>query len=200
MKNILSLFDYTGNWPKPYSENGYNVIVIDIQKGIDILKWDYKQYSRDYFYGIFSAVPCTDFALCGARWFEKKDTNGETDYSISLVKKSLEIIEYFSEGLQFFVTENPASRIHKLVPELGEIKFKFNPFQFAQYDPEPKKSQYGKVTWLWGKFNNPIKKELPCLLKGMDRHSQWGGRSLHTKNMRSATPMGFAYAFYESNK
>jgi len=37
VKTILSLFDYTGNWSKPYRDNGYNVIQVDIKLGMDIL-------------------------------------------------------------------------------------------------------------------------------------------------------------------
>jgi len=36
-KVILSLFDYSGNWPSPYKEAGYDVYQIDIKHGIDIL-------------------------------------------------------------------------------------------------------------------------------------------------------------------
>lgn len=31
-KVILSLFDLTGNWSRPWKEKGYQVIQIDIQK------------------------------------------------------------------------------------------------------------------------------------------------------------------------
>jgi len=31
---ILSLFDYTGNWSRPYRENGYEVIQIDMREQI----------------------------------------------------------------------------------------------------------------------------------------------------------------------
>lgn len=44
---ILSLFDYTGNWSRPYRENGYEVIQVDIQHGTDILTWNYKEIERE---------------------------------------------------------------------------------------------------------------------------------------------------------
>ena len=37
MKTILSLFDYSGNWPKYYRENGYEVIQVDIKHEISVL-------------------------------------------------------------------------------------------------------------------------------------------------------------------
>lgn len=195
MKTILSLFDYSGNWSKPYKENGYNVIQIDIKLGTDILTWDYRQL--DSVYGILAAVPCTHFALSGARWFAEKDRDGRTREGLRLVDKTLEIIEYLNP--HFWAIENPMSRIHKLRPELGDIKYKFHPYELAQYDPRPFCSQYSKMTWLWGKFNKPIKKPLPNIL-GTKHWLNLGGNSEKTKELRSITPLGFAYAFYEANK
>jgi len=65
MKTILSLFDYSGNWSKPYRDNGYKVIQVDLKKsGQDVrLLKTYKNI-----YGILAAPPCTVFANSGARW------------------------------------------------------------------------------------------------------------------------------------
>jgi len=194
-KIILSLFDYTGNWSKPYRDNGYIVIQIDIKHGLDILDWDYKQI--DKVYGILAAVPCTDFAISGAAWFKSKDNDGRTEKSIALVKKTMEIINYFNPA--FWVIENPMSRIHKLNPELGQVKYKFHPYEFAQYDPNPRDSQYQKTTWLWGKFNELVKKPLENI-DGQKLHKKLGGKSARTKELRSITPMGFAEAFFEANQ
>lgn len=194
-KVVLSLFDYSGNWSRPYRENGYEVIQADIKLGTDILTWDYKQIPKVY--GILCAVPCTDFALSGAKWFAEKDSDGRTRKSIDLVKKSHEIIKYFNP--EFWVIENPMSRMHKLCPFIGEVKFKFHPYEFAQYDPIPRNSQYQKTTWLFGKFNNPIKKPMENI-DGQKLHNKLGGKSERTKELRSITPLGFAKAFYESNK
>src|SRR5580700_4102521 len=97
---ILSLFDYTGNWSKPYREMGYEVVQIDIQNGQDIMTWNYRRLPRDYFTGILAAVPCTDFSLSGSRWFKEKDSNGNTYESMSLVYKTLAIIQWFQPGLR----------------------------------------------------------------------------------------------------
>ena len=91
------------------------------------------------------------------------------------------------------------SRIHKLNPELGEVKFKFHPYEFAQYDTVPRNSQYQKTTWLWGDFKEPIKKPMENL-DGQKLWKNYGGKSERTKELRSVTPMGFAIAFYEANE
>ena len=91
MKTLLSLFDYSGNWARPFAENGWNVILWDIKhtcNQFDKFK-DINDACADYFYeyifdnfgtvdGILAAVPCTEFAVSGARWFKEKDTDGRT--------------------------------------------------------------------------------------------------------------------------
>jgi hypothetical protein len=197
MKNIiLSLFDFTGNWSRPYKENGFEVLQIDIKNGVDILKWDYTIIPENKVFGVLAACPCTDFSLSGAAWFKEKDNDGRTEKSKQLVYKTLEIINYFKPV--FWVIENPMSRIHKLIPELGEIKFKFHPSDFAGFDPIPRNSQYLKTTWLWGNFNNPVLKPMQAI-DGQKLHKKLGGKSEKTKELRSITPLGFSYAFYESN-
>lgn len=210
-KLLISLFDHGGNASKPYRDSGeWDVLQIDIKHGQDILTWDYKAALwnhtgiSDTFpqVGIIAMIPCTDYALCGAKWFAEKDKDGRTEFSQKLVAKTKEIIDFFDfqlNILQFWQIENPASRIHKLNPWMGQPRFKFHPFHFAGYDPFPVNSQYGKNTWLWGKFNIPERKELPCLLTGTDRHNKRGGKSEKTKEWRSVTPMGFCNAFYEFN-
>lgn len=207
-KVLISLFDYTGNASKPYRENGWNVIQVDIQHGIDILEWNYVRWYQDQEYystlpevGIIAMVPCTDYALSGARHFAAKDADGRTEYSQKLVAKTKEIIDFFDNMrvLIFWQIENPMSRIHKLNHWMGNPKLKFNPRDFAGYDPMPSDSQYNKMTWLWGKFNLPKSKPLPALSKEYPGFKKLGGKSLKTKNARSVTPLGFSYAFYEFN-
>jgi len=207
-KVLISLFDYTGNASKPYRENGWVVMQVDIQHNIDILLWDYKSFAAGCFnkygpvkFGIIAMIPCTDYALSGAKHFAAKDADGRTDYSQNLVAKTKEIIDYFDgKGeLIFWQAENPMSRIHKLNPWMGKPVLKFNPSDYAGFDPIPENSQYNKMTWLWGKFNLPKQKPLPALIKEYPGFKKFGGKSLKTKNARSVTPLGFCYAFYESN-
>lgn len=186
MKTILSLFDYSGNWSKPYREAGYNVIQVDIKNGIDILTLNYKDIPEVY--GILAAPPCTDFALSGARHFKQKDLDGRTEQSIKLVKKTMEIINYFNPV--FWVIENPMTRMHKLCPEIGEVKYKFNPYDFED--------SHQKQTWLFGKFNPPIK--TPGKNNGNWMFKKLGGKSERTKELRSITPLGFSYAFFKVNQ
>jgi hypothetical protein len=214
MNNLLiSLFDYTGNASRPYKENGWEVMQVDIQHGIDLLDWDYKAWFRGNYdweptnsiglkVVIIAMVPCTDYALSGAKYFAKKDADGTTHKSQMLVERVKDIIDFFDQKgvLQAWQIENPMSRIHKLNPWLGKVKLKFNPCDYAGFDPIPDNSRYNKTTWLWGKFNNALPiRYLPPFSEAYPGFKTLGGKSLKTKNLRSITPLGFAYAFYNAN-
>lgn len=194
MKTILSLFDYSGSWPKPYRDNGYNVIQVDIKLGADILTFNYQAIPEVY--GILCAVPCDHFAVSGARWFAQKDADGRTNEGIKLVRKSLEIINYFNP--HFWALENPVGRIARCVPELGKWSLLFNPCDYGD--------NYTKKTCLWGKFNHPVKSPVEpeyYYSNGKRSSKLWanlGGKSERTKELRSITPLGFAQAFYEANQ
>jgi hypothetical protein len=195
-KAIISLYDYSGNWSEPYKKAGYKVVQIDIKTGDDVFTWPYEKFYKALdVKGILIAQPCTDFALSGAKHFKLKDKDGRTAKSIALVKKSLKIVDFFKP--EFWVLENPMSRIHKLVPELGAVKFKFNPCDFAGYSGESE--AYNKMTWLWGNFNLPVKKRIEPINKDFPGFRNLGGKSERTKELRSITPKGFAYAFFEAN-
>lgn len=203
MKNnkpaILSLFDYSGVWSNPYKDNGFEVYQIDIKYDIDILDLSKKDIVNDNIYGILAAPPCTDFASSGARWWSDKDIDGRTEYSIKLMRKTLDIINWFNP--KFWALENPVGRLNKLIPELINYgPWYFNPNEFAGYlsGEEALEESYTKKTGLWGLFNKPVKKPMPPIL-GSKMHTKYGGKSERTKELRSVTPKGFAQAFYISN-
>lgn len=185
---ILSLFDYSGNWSRPYKEAGYDVYQFDIKLGLDILEVTYDDIVNKNVYGILAAPPCTDFAGSGAQYWKAKDADGRTEASLKLIDKVLEIVSWFPE-LKFWALENPVGRLQKLRPQLG------NPWYFQPHwygDPWTKK------TGLWGKFN----RELPRNDVEPDPNSwimKLGGKSERTKELRSMTPPGFAKAFFEAN-
>src|SRR6184192_1878537 len=145
MNILIDLFDHSGHSAEPYKKNNWHVFQVDIKLGIDILTWDYQNEILDFCirpksnmdikFGLLAAIPCTDFALCGASHFYKKDNDGTTEKSQILVDKTKEIIDWIDSrfGLLFWRVENPMSRIHKLNTWLGDIKHKFNPCDYAAY-------------------------------------------------------------------
>lgn len=203
-KILIDLFDYTGNAAQPYRENGWNVLQWDIQHGKDVFDFSPSKVLLDHKIGkliIIAAIPCTDYALSGAKHFARKDADGTTAQSQKLVTKVKSIIDFFDEHkiLDQWVIENPMSRIHKLNPWLGSPVQKFDPCDFAGYDPVPDNSRYNKKTWLWGRFNKIEPKRMEPLSKEYPGFKNLGGKSLATKNARSASPLGFCYGFYEFN-
>lgn len=212
----MSIYDFTGAWVKPYIESGYPTMLWDYKKeGCILQHYDRLLSSIDQAiengympYGLFSAVPCTEFAASGARHWAKKDITPApdpygpdwtvTDLGKALVEITLDLKQRYAWA--FWVLENPVGRMEKLVPEMKPYrKMWFNPCDYGD--------AYTKKTILWGDFNtglakNPVEPEFiiwggqkfPKLFAGT------GGKSEKTKTIRSTTPAGFAQSFYEANK
>ncbi len=192
-RTILSLFDRTGNWARPYANAGYDVRIIDTQNiwGADVMDID-REWLIDHdltnVWGILAALPCTDFAVSGARWFEEKDQQGETQKSIQLLKHTIDIIEFLMPS--WWVLENPVGRINRLWPHMN----KFGPWYFQPCDfGDP----YTKKTGLWGEYNNKL---LRTPVEPTEGSKMWKlGPSQDRANLRSETPKGFAKAFFDAN-
>ncbi len=206
MKTILSLFDYTGNWSRPYKDAGYNVIQHDIKLGIDVFSDTIPAAIADsiegnQIHGILAAVPCTDFAASGARWWAGKEFmpaeyegddvqfDSTVDMSVGFVVSVLFLVELFHPV--WWVIENPVGRMHALVPEIGSPRMYFNPTDFGH--------PYTKRTALYGDFNTNLQKEYALNLFGSEMWSKYGVKSERTKAARSVTPTGFARAFFNAN-
>lgn len=202
MKTILSLFDHSGNWSEPYRKAGYRVIQQDLKLGQDI----FADTMTDAFWamhdglkvhGILAAVPCTDFASSGARWWKEKDNapapyeggpiefENRQDFFVGMVLATLAIVEWLNPT--WWVIENPVGRIQKLVPELGPPILKFDPCDYG--DP------YTKRTYLYGNFNPNLPKTPALPLYGSMMHKM----SSRWQEQRSITPKGFSEAFFKAN-
>jgi hypothetical protein len=185
---ILSLFDFSGRWSKPYKDAGYEVIQVDVKHGIDVLSLEYDDLPNDNVVGVLAAPPCTDFASSGAQYWRTKDQDGRTQASLDLIDKTLEIISWFPD-LSFWALENPVGRLSTLRPDLGKPWY-FQPHWYGD--------AYTKKTGLWGTFNNElIRNDVEPDLNSWIM--KLGGKSERTKELRSMTPEGFARAFFHAN-
>lgn len=219
-KLILSLFDHSGNWPRPYCEAGYTVILADLKHGIDVMKidthWLDKLVARHgKCHGVLMAPPCTDFAGSGAQYWAAKDADGRTRKSVALVRHSLDIASYLQP--QWWALENPVGRLNTLIPLLADFgPVYFHPWEFGgwlaagekshPHELIPPRDAYPKKTGLWGACNFPQKCPVPyrCRISSngdlySEIHMGTGGKSERTKEIRSITPMGFARAFFYAN-
>jgi hypothetical protein len=206
---ILSLCDFTGNWSRPYAEAGYEVVRIDLQDGVDVRML---RHIERRVHGILMAPPCTHFSRAGAHLWKTKGEGPILD-GLAVVDACLRTVAIYSPT--WWVLENPIGRIKDY---LGPPKWKFDPYQFGD--------AWTKRTWLWGNFTPPVplfsaqpRKEVDPEwsapggisqahhdrdvktkpgrpLGSIDRTTWLGSRR---KVERSATPEGFAKAFFEVN-
>lgn len=217
---VLSLYDFSGNWPKPYADAGYDVYLADLKHGVDVLKID-EQYldslarKSGECRAVLAAPPCTDFSISGAQYWKAKDADGRTTESKALVRAALDIIAYIRPPT--WALENPVGRLNTLFPVLRN----FGPWYFdpcdcggymkpgeKSYDHPlvPPRDAYTKKTGIWGLFEMPEPKPVKPVFKiasNKDRYSPihmgTGGKSEKIKQIRSITPLGFARAFYLAN-
>ena len=221
---VVSLFDRTGNWPRPWAEDrasNHAVLTVDqagvpegfgypgrihvevdlsnpltydtIMRLVSQAGWEARRRV------LLIAVPCTDFAASGARYFKEKDADGRTQASVALVRAALRFKSQFIRPgtSDIWVLENPVGRIAKLVPELGPYSLIFNPCDYGGY-LNPPGDDYTKRTCLWGNFTRPPFKPVNPTKGSMIL--KWGVSSDRTKFERSKTPLGFARAFYAVNR
>lgn len=206
MRTILSLCDFTGNWSRPYELAGYEVIRVDLQHGIDVRTMP---VISQPVHGILMAPPCTHFSRAGARFWASKG-EGPILEGLAIVDACLRTAAIYRP--EWWVLENPIGRLQDYI---GPPKWKFDPWMFG--DP------WTKRTWLWGHFTPPFpmfSAQARCEVvatwsapggissahhdrdtvtkpsKKMDRTTWLEGSR---RNERSATPEGFAQAFFEAN-
>lgn len=198
-KIILSLFDSTGVWSKPWRDAGFDVRQIDqnivnkdgVGEEMDVMKIDRDwliDNGLDMVHGILAACPCTEFAGSGARWFKAKDATGRTAEATKLVRHTLDIIEFLQPD-GFWALENPVGRLKK---ETGI------PLEQLQFQPHNYGDPYTKRTQIFGLFNPELPQANVEPTGGSFAHNLRGDVAAD-KAARSETFEGFAYAFFMAN-
>jgi hypothetical protein len=219
---VLMLFNKTLNAPMPWLRRGHTVIACDIQHphkfhvthehggtyittnvpaGSDDLNVILKGFRVAL---VISFAPCTDMAVSGARHFKSKLAKNP-----NVFHEALGLAVLASTYGAPYMVENPVSKLATLWRRPNYI---FNPCDYAGYCPEgphplypdvlPPQDRYNKKTCLWtsGDFTMPPKKHMDPVDHAFHGHTKLGGKSLRTKNIRSATPRGFAEALCMANE
>ena len=152
---------------------------------------------------------CTDLAVSGAAHFKRKEKENP-GFQIRASNHARWCASLFdSLGVPYFI-ENPVSRLATL---WRKPDYSFQPYEYGGYIPEteaehPKwpdyiapRDAYPKKTCLWTGGGFVMPDTLPVTPEnGHSRqHLKLGGKSMKTKNIRSATPRGFARAVFEAN-
>jgi len=191
-KNILNVGMWFLNSPDSIAENIKNIKLITGDR-VDFL---------------FGFPECTDLAVSGAAHFSRKKELNPLfqDEAMILVR----LVESLGESYGCkWALENPVSVISS---KWRKPDFSFHPYEYGGYLPgndvhpiypdyiKPMDA-YPKKTCIWsgGGFVEPVRRFVHCEPGYSDQHKKLGGRSLKTKNIRSATPRGFAKAVFLAN-
>ena len=119
MLKVLELFSGTGSVGKVAKSLGWEVLSLDLELEadlkMDIMDWDYKSYPRDSFDIVWASPPCTFYSNLQNCWMGRRKADGilitkevlenQRIESDKLIRRTLEIIDYFNPELWFM--ENP---------------------------------------------------------------------------------------------
>ena len=167
---------------------------------------------------IFSFPPCTDLAVSGAKHFAaKRERDPLFQHKATALAKTAQRIanlcfEQRGDVVPWFA-ENPVSVLSSTWRKPDYI---FDPCDFGGWigddsaahplwpDVIPDRDAYTKRTCLWvgNGLILPTPRPVDPVTAGAGTtplHAKLGGKSQQTKNIRSATPRGFAQAMYAAN-
>ena len=167
-----------------------------------------KAYKKRAFFMMAFPV-CTDLAVSGAGHFATK-LEADPLYLEKAVDHAVWCAKVGDAlGVPYFI-ENPRSR---LSTKWRKPDHSFEPFHYGGYIPDEcaahpewpeyiaPKDAYPKTTYLWtgNGFKMPEHRSVDCPKGYSAQHKKLGGKSQKTKNIRSATPRGFANAVFQAN-
>lgn len=161
---------------------------------------------------VFGFPECTDLTVAGARHFEaKREANPMFQIEAAELADLTRIVGVITKSRWAF--ENPVGVLSTIY---SQPSFAFHPHEYGGYLPESDRhplypeyiaprDAYMKKTCIWsgGGFKQPKPRPVKPIpvdgQGGSNAHNKLGGKSLKTKNIRSATPRGFANAVFIAN-
>ena len=221
---VISLCDYTGIMVMPWVKAGYSAVLVDpqhedkalresgirtIAKRIDEATEEIARIIKvENIVAVFGFPVCTDLAVSGAaHWQAKREKDIHFQAKAMQLVNECRMIGELS-GAPWFI-ENPISAISTIWRKPDHT---FHPYEYGGYLPEndqhpqypeyiKPRDAYPKKTCLWvgNGFVMPKKRKVDCEPGYSDSYKKLGGKSMKTKNIRSATPRSFAQAVFEAN-
>ena len=157
---------------------------------------------------VFGFPECTDLTNAGAKHFK-----GKADFNLLFQAEAIELADLVRVVANLYrckwAFENPKGAIST---QYRKYDFRFDPCDYGGYLPAsdehpiypeiyPGQDAYNKDTCIWhgGGFKQPKKLRVEPPFKENPGWKKCGGKSVKTKNIRSATPRGFAQAVKQSN-
>lgn len=229
MKKVIFLYDYTGLMAKPWLDAGYECWCFDGQhkpgvtrtgNHVQVGMWfnadkiiEHASYIKhlvgDGVVMVFGFPECTHLAVSGAAHFSRKlKEDPLIQEKATDLAKLVELV-----GVRCgapWAAENPVSVLSTL---WRKPNFSFHPWEYGGYltedDVHPEwpeyiapRDAYPKKTCIWcgNGFVEPVRKPVDIPVGYSTQHLKLGGKSTKTKNIRSATPRGFALAVFEANR
>lgn len=144
----LDLFCGTKSFSKIADAKGYETYTLDILEKfnptycVNLMDWDYKQLPKGYFDIIWASPNCKDYSCLN---FLRKNLNKDLTESNNLIKKTLEIIEYFEP--KYWFLENPQTGKLKHQEFMKDLPF--NDVDYCKYGFD-----YRKRTRIWNNLDN----------------------------------------------
>ena len=172
---IFELFAGTGSLAKVARARGHEVTTLDICPKhspticVNILEWDPSEtYAPDHFFLIHASCPCENFSRA-------RTTGGprNLDHADKLVKRALEIFDYFSTAL--WTVENPAGSLLWQREVARPLLEQIAKTSYCQYG-----YPYRKHTWFANNFGLKLRPQCDAtcaqmLGKKHRQHAQKGG-------------------------
>ena len=171
---VLEIFSGTGSIAKAAQERGHDVVTLDICPKhspticANILEWDHSVFPSDRFDYIHASCPCEQYSRArttgGPRKLELAD---------SLVKRTIEIINYFSSAR--WTVENPATSLMWQRPVAQPLLEQIAKTSYCRYG-----YPYRKNTWFANNFKLELKPQCDGSCGQMQgrrhlQHAQRGG-------------------------
>lgn len=218
-KIVISLCDLTGKAVEPWAKAGIKCFIFDMQhsgsvegnihkipgaisENLGFITYLYSVYEVLF---VFAFPECTELAVSGAAHFESKRER-DALFQVRAMELFLLCHNLAKESGAPFIVENPVSVASTF---FRKPNYSFHPWEYGGYLPEddinpvstliPSRDAYPKKTCIWSGngFEMPEKKPVDEPKGYSPMHKKLGGKSLKTKNIRSATPRGFAQAIFE---